>query len=129
MPFATNGIVKLHWKSSGEGTAVLLIAGQGMTTAGWWSTAPILGESLRVIAFDNRGTGRSSRTPWPYSVAQMALDAVAVLDAAGVQRAHVYGISLGSLVAQELAPRTSAWTRSGWRRATSCATRLPSEMP
>ena len=107
VPFASNGTVKLHWESSGEGAAVLLIGGQGMTTAGWWSTAPILGESLRVIAFDNRDTGRSSRMPWPYSVAQMAHDAVAVLDAAGVQRAHVYGISLGSLVAQELALRHS----------------------
>jgi pimeloyl-ACP methyl ester carboxylesterase len=58
-----------------------------------------------VIAFDNRDTGSSSRLPWPYSAAQMANDAVAVLDAAGEQQAHVYGISLGSLVAQELALR------------------------
>jgi pimeloyl-ACP methyl ester carboxylesterase len=58
-----------------------------------------------VIAFDNRDTGRSSQMLWPYSLAQMAEDAVAVLDAAGEQRAHVYGISLGSLVAQEVALR------------------------
>jgi 3-oxoadipate enol-lactonase len=105
MPFAMNGTVKLHWESSGEGPAVLLVAGQGMTVDGWWSTTPVLARSFRVIAFDNRGTGRSSRLPWPYSVAQMAHDAVAVLDAAGEQRAHVYGISLGSLVAQEVALR------------------------
>ncbi|HEU0317269.1 MAG TPA: alpha/beta fold hydrolase [Solirubrobacteraceae bacterium] len=105
MPFARNGTVKLHWESSGEGPAVLLVAGQGMTSDGWWATIPVLARSFRVIAFDNRDTGRSSRVPWPYSVAQMANDAVAVLDAAGEQRAHVYGISLGSLVAQELALR------------------------
>jgi 3-oxoadipate enol-lactonase len=105
MPFARNGTVKLHWESSGEGPAVLLIAGQGMTVDGWWATIPVLERSFRVIAFDNRGTGSSSRSPWPYSVAQMAEDAVAVLDAAGEQRAHVYGISLGSLVAQEVALR------------------------
>jgi 3-oxoadipate enol-lactonase len=58
-----------------------------------------------VIAFDNRDTGRSTRLPWPYSVVHMAQDAVAVLDDAGEQRAHVYGISLGSLVAQEVALR------------------------
>jgi pimeloyl-ACP methyl ester carboxylesterase len=58
-----------------------------------------------VIAFDNRDTGRSRRLPWPYTVAHMAQDAVAVLDAAGEQTAHVYGISLGSLVAQEMALR------------------------
>jgi 3-oxoadipate enol-lactonase len=105
MPVARNGTVKLHWESFGEGPPVLLIPGQGMTADGWWSTIPVLATSFRVIAFDNRDTGRSSRSPWPYSVAQMAHDAVAVLDAAGEQRAHVYGISLGSLVAQEVALR------------------------
>jgi pimeloyl-ACP methyl ester carboxylesterase len=105
VPFARNGTVKLQWKSLGEGPAVLLIAGQGMTADGWWSTIPVLARSFRVIAFDNRDTGGSSRLAWPYSVAQMARDAVAVLDAAGEQQAHVYGISLGSLVAQEVALR------------------------
>src|SRR6201989_3587221 len=103
MPFARNATVNLHWESFGAGPAVLLVAGQGMTVDGWWSTIPIVARSFRVIAFDNRDTGRSSRSPWPYSVAQMAHDAVAVLDAAGEQTAHVYGISLGSLVAQEVA--------------------------
>ena len=98
-----NGMVKLHWEGFGEGPAVLLIAGQGMTVNGWSATIPVLAPSFRVIAFDNRDTGRSSRLGWPYSAARMADDAVAVLDAAGVQRAHVYGISLGSLVAQEVA--------------------------
>jgi 3-oxoadipate enol-lactonase len=105
MPFARNGTAKLHWESFGEGPAVLLVAGQGMTADGWWATIPVLEPSFRVIAFDNRDTGGSSRSPWPYSVAQMARDAVAVLDAAGEQRAHVYGISLGSLVAQEVGLR------------------------
>jgi 3-oxoadipate enol-lactonase len=105
MPQARNGSVKLYWESVGEGPAVLLIAGQGMAVDGWWATTPVLARSFRVIAFDNRDTGRSSRLLWPYSVKQMADDAVAVLDAAGEQRAHVYGISLGSLVAQEVALR------------------------
>jgi 3-oxoadipate enol-lactonase len=105
MPFARNGTVKLHWESFGQGPAVLLVAGQGITVDGWWATIPVLARSFRVIAFDNRDTGRSSRVRWRYSVAQMADDAVAVLDAAGEQHAHVYGISLGSLVAQEVALR------------------------
>src|SRR3954470_3481691 len=105
MPFATNGAVRLHWESFGTGSAVLLVPGQGMTAEAWWSTIPVLSRSFRVIAFDHRDTGSSSRSPWPYSVPQMADDAVAVLDAAGEQRAHVYGISLGSLVAQEVALR------------------------
>jgi pimeloyl-ACP methyl ester carboxylesterase len=105
VPFARNGTVKIHWESFGEGPAVLLVPGQGMTADGWWATIPVLARSFRVIAFDNRDTGRSSRSLWPYSVAQMAHDAVAVLDAASEQQAHVYGISLGSLVAQEVALR------------------------
>jgi 3-oxoadipate enol-lactonase len=105
MPFARNGTVKLYWESTGEGPAVLLVAGQGMTTDGLWAKTPVLARSFRVITFDNRDTGRSGRVLWPYSVAQMAADAVAVLDAAGAPRAHVYGISLGSLVAQEVALR------------------------
>ena len=105
MPFARNGTVKLYWESIGQGPAVLLVAGRGMTVDGWWATIPVLADSFRVITFDNRDTGRSSRLSLPYSVAQMAEDAVAVLDAAGEQCAHVYGISLGSLVAQEVALR------------------------
>jgi pimeloyl-ACP methyl ester carboxylesterase len=105
MPFAANGTVNLHWESFGEGPPVLLVAGQGMTVDGWWATIPVLARSFRVIAFDNRDTGRSTRSPWPYTVAHMAHDAVAVLDAAGEESAHVYGISLGSLVAQEVALR------------------------
>jgi pimeloyl-ACP methyl ester carboxylesterase len=105
MPFASNGTVKLHWESFGAGPAVLLVAGQGMTVDGWWSTIPVLARSFRVIAFDHRDTGGSSRSTWPYAAAHLAQDAVAVLDAAGATTAHVYGISLGSLVAQEIALR------------------------
>lgn len=105
MPFASNGAARLHWESFGTGPAVLLIAGQGMTVAAWWSTIPILERSFRVIAYDHRDTGRSSRSSFPYSVVQLAQDAAAVLDAAEEDHAHVYGVSLGSLVAQELALR------------------------
>lgn len=105
MPIATNGTIRIQWKSSGSGPPVLLIPGQGMTSDGWWATVPVLSPSFRVLVFDHRDTGGSSRLTRPYSLAEMATDAAAVLDAAGEHRAHVYGISLGSLVAQELALR------------------------
>jgi 3-oxoadipate enol-lactonase len=66
---------------------------------------PVLAESLLVIAFDNRGSGRSDRPPRRYSLAGMAADAVAVLDAAGIEHAHVYGISMGGMIAEEIALR------------------------
>ena len=57
----------------------------------------------RVIAFDNRGCGASTVTPGPYTTAGMAADALALLDALGVARADVFGMSLGGMIAQELA--------------------------
>jgi 3-oxoadipate enol-lactonase len=87
---------------------VLLVMGLGMNATGWWRTVPVLAERFRVVAFDNRGVGRSARPPGPYTMSQLADDCVAVLDAAGVERAHVYGLSLGGMIAQELALRHPA---------------------
>ena len=96
---------KLYFEDAGgSGPPVLLIMGLGMNATGWWRTIPALAE-FRVISFDNRGVGRSARVPGPYTVAEMADDAVSVLDQAGVESAHVYGISLGGMIAQEVALR------------------------
>ncbi|MEA2453882.1 MAG: hypothetical protein QOI45_144 [Thermoleophilaceae bacterium] len=105
MAVARSGDTELYWESTGAGAPVLLVMGLGMNATGWWRTVPALAERFRVLAFDNRGVGRSDRPPGPYSVAQMADDAAAVLDAAGEASAHVYGISLGGMIAQEIALR------------------------
>ncbi|MGZ6721968.1 MAG: alpha/beta fold hydrolase [Solirubrobacteraceae bacterium] len=84
---------------------MLLVMGLGMTATGWWRTIPVLARGFTVLSFDNRVVGRSGRPPGPYSMAQMAGDAVAVLDAAGVEAAYVYGVSIGGMVAQEIALR------------------------
>jgi 3-oxoadipate enol-lactonase len=105
--FAEHDSAELYWESTGgSNPPVLLIMGLGMNATYWWRTTPMLvAAGLDVIAFDNRGVGRSSRPAGPYSVPQMADDAVAVLDAARAERAHIYGISLGGMVAQEIALR------------------------
>ena len=103
--FAPSADAKLYYESTGSGRPVLLVMGLGMAATGWWRTIPVLAERLRVLAFDNRGAGRSELTPGPYSIAQMAGDAVAVLDAAGEESAFVYGISMGGMIAQEIALR------------------------
>jgi 3-oxoadipate enol-lactonase len=100
-----DAFTKLHWESEGAGAAVVLITGLGLSGGSWWRTVPVLAKRLRVITFDNRGTGRSSALKYAYTTEAIADDVVAVLDSAGVERAHVYGISLGGMVAQQLALR------------------------
>jgi pimeloyl-ACP methyl ester carboxylesterase len=101
--FTEHGEVRLRYRSDGRGPAVLLVMGYGMTLERWWRTAAVLAREFRVLRFDNRGVGGSGASALPYSVAAMAGDAVAVLDAAEEERAHVYGLSLGGMVAQEVA--------------------------
>ncbi len=99
---AANGSVELAWQSSGSGAPVLLIHGLGYGRWGWAPLESRLADRFTVISFDNRGIGASSNPPGPYTAAEMAADAVAVLDAAGIERAHVVGTSLGGMIAQEL---------------------------
>src|SRR4051794_31375343 len=101
---ATDG-TELYCERTGAGAPVLLVMGLGMNATGWWRTIPVLAERLEVVAFDNRGSGRSDLPDGPYTMEQLADDAVAVLDGCGIGRAHVYGISLGGMIAQTLALR------------------------
>ena len=103
----------LFWESTGAGAPVLMIMGLGLSGGAWWRTVPVLSRRLRVITFDNRGVGRSgSSLRHSYTTEAMADDAVSVLDAAGIERAHVYGFSLGGMVAQQLALRHPGRVRS-----------------
>jgi 3-oxoadipate enol-lactonase len=102
----------LHWERAGSGPPVLLIMGLGLSGGAWWRTVPVLSHDLGVITFDNRGVGRSKALLHAYTTDAMADDARAVLDAAEVERAHVYGISLGGMVAQQLALRHPERVRS-----------------
>jgi pimeloyl-ACP methyl ester carboxylesterase len=80
-----------------------LIHGLGYARWGWEPVVEPLARSFDVLLFDNRGIGESDAPEGPYTAAQMAADAVQVLEEAGVERAHVAGTSLGGMVAQELA--------------------------
>lgn len=104
--------MSLHWESHGDGEPVLLVAGLALPATSWWRTVPVLARRFRVLVYDHSGVARSATRRAPLSTAAMALDACAVLDAAGVERAHVYGTSLGGLVAQKLALRHPDRVRS-----------------
>jgi pimeloyl-ACP methyl ester carboxylesterase len=95
--------IDLYYEERGSGKPLLLIAGIPAVVSDWEPLAERLGGSRRVIAFDNRGGGRSSVTPGPYTTRGLAADAVALLDWLEVDRADVFGISLGGMIAQEVA--------------------------
>lgn len=103
MAFVTNQGVKIYWDEQGPGEPLLLIMGLGYPSDAWYRTRPVLAKHYRTIAFDNRGVGRSEMPPGPYPIPVMASDAAAVLDAAGCPTAHIFGISMGGMIAQEFA--------------------------
>jgi len=102
MPIAERNGVRLHWAQQGDGTPLLLIMGHRYSSAMWYPLLPALTARHRVIWFDNRGTGGSDSCTG-FTVRDMALDALAIMDAAGVQLAHVFGVSMGGGIALELA--------------------------
>lgn len=100
-----DAFTNLHWESQGSGPPLLLIMGLGLSGGAWWRSVPTLAKRFRVITYDNRGTGRSTALTYTYTTEAMADDALAVLDGAEIEHAHVYGMSLGGMVAQQLVLR------------------------
>ncbi len=96
--------IGLHYEASGEGFPLLLIMGLG-ANLDWWDPRLVdgLSRGFRTIRFDNRGTGRSDGSEEEYTMQRLADDAAGLLDALGIARAHVLGISMGGMIAQELA--------------------------
>jgi pimeloyl-ACP methyl ester carboxylesterase len=105
MAAALDGRTRIHWESTGDGPPVLLIMGLGLSGGAWWRTVPVLAPSLRVITYDHRGLGRSESAVPAYTVEAMADDAVCVIDDLGLDAVHVYGFSLGGMIAQQMALR------------------------
>ena len=103
MSEATNGDVRLAYEERGSGEPLLLIHGLGYDRHGWGPLPDLLAEDFRVVLIDNRGVGESDAPEGPYTVAQLADDVIAVLDAAGIERTHLFGVSLGGYIALELA--------------------------
>jgi 3-oxoadipate enol-lactonase len=103
MPVADRGDTQIFWEERGSGEPLVLVMGLGWPRQMWARHLPALTERFRVITFDNRGVGQTATAASQWTLSDMADDAVAVLDAAGVIRAHVYGASMGGGIAQVLA--------------------------
>jgi 3-oxoadipate enol-lactonase len=95
--------VWLRYDVHGAGEPLLLVMGLSGSRRGWYRLLPHLEPRCEAIAFDNRGTGDSDPVTGPLSMADLVGDALAVLDAAGHESAHVLGVSMGGMIAQQLA--------------------------
>ena len=100
---ASIGRYRLHYLDVGTGPAVVLIHGLAGDHTAWRSQIELLRPHFRVIAFDNRGAGRSTQVDEPVSTQDLAADTLGLMDQLGVSQAHVVGRSMGGAVAQHMA--------------------------
>jgi 3-oxoadipate enol-lactonase len=123
MPFvhATDG-TRIHYEVTGKSgaTPVLMIQGLGASKNAWNLQRIAMATRFRIISFDNRGAGRSDKPTEPFTLEQMADDALAVLDAAGIETAHVVGASMGGVISQIVAVKFPHRVRSLTLVCTAC---------
>lgn len=100
----TVGDIKMYYEVHGQGEPLLLIMGLGGHSLDWgWIVPQGLADRYKVILFDNRGAGRSDQPPGPCTIEQMAEDTAGLMDALGIDHAHVFGGSMGGMIALQLA--------------------------
>lgn len=112
MPYVVLDGFSMHFQARGTGPVVVLLHGLGSCADDWWLQFPALAARYRVVAPDLRGHGRTDKPPGPYTVPQMAEDVARLMEALGVDSAHIVGLSLGGAVAQAIAARHPRQVRS-----------------
>lgn len=100
---ATIGRYQINFIDTGQGPAVVLIHGLAGDYGAWQAQINLLSSNYRVIAFDNRGAGRSTQTDEPVSTADLAKDTLGLMDHLNIKQAHVVGRSMGGAIAQHMA--------------------------
>ena len=108
MPLATVNGVNLHYHDAGQGSPLLFLSGVGSVLTVWDSIVERLKSRHQCIALDNRGVGFSEKPDTPYTIAEMAADALGLLKDLGIEAAHVVGQSMGGMIAQEMARQQGA---------------------
>ena len=114
------GGVQLYAEQAGQGDDVIFISGLADEGACWVDQAAGLSDRWRITTFDNRGVGRSEAPPGEYRTPSFATDTAALMDALGIERAHVVGSSMGGAIAQELALAHPGKVRSLVLNGTYC---------
>jgi 3-oxoadipate enol-lactonase len=103
MPTTDSSGASIHYNLVGEGPTLLMLMGFGVDQTGWILQVPWLSKHFQCVLVDNRGIGRSEAPAGPYSMAQMVQDSLSVLDVCGIEKAHVLGLSMGGMIALNLA--------------------------
>lgn len=104
MPRQRIGDIEIYYEIHGDGPQTLImIRGLGSNLTAWYEQVPEFARHFRVVVFDNRGAGRTDKPDAPYSLRQMADDTASLMDALGIRRAALLGISMGGMIAQEFA--------------------------
>jgi pimeloyl-ACP methyl ester carboxylesterase len=146
MPYLAVKGITLYYEIHGNGDPVLFIQGLRNPCEMWFAQLPFFTKEFKTIIFDNRGAGRSEKPDEEYSIRQMAEDSIGLLDHMAISSARVVGVSMGGLIAQEMAiefPKrirklvllsthygTGYWevTQSLWERLLSVSTRTIEEV-
>jgi pimeloyl-ACP methyl ester carboxylesterase len=103
MPLARLNGININYQVDGQGEPLVMIMGFTAGRSGWMAQIPFFKKYYRVITFDNRGAGKSDKPPGPYSTRMMADDTVSLMDLLRIEKAHIMGVSMGGMIAQELA--------------------------
>jgi pimeloyl-ACP methyl ester carboxylesterase len=103
MPKVKVNDININYETTGKGPALVLISGLGYPQWQWHKMVPFLAEHFQVITFDNRGVGETDKPAGPYSAQLLASDTVALLDELGIQKAAIFGHSMGGYIAQSMA--------------------------
>jgi pimeloyl-ACP methyl ester carboxylesterase len=120
MPVLKVNGIDLYYEVHGKGDPLLLIMGYGSNSGHWFVILPRLAAHFQTIIFDNRGTGRSGKPEIPYTADMMVGDPVGLMDALGIEAAHIFGISMGGMIAQEIALRHPSCVKKLVLGCTSC---------
>jgi pimeloyl-ACP methyl ester carboxylesterase len=120
MPRVRVADISIHCETYGQGEPLVLIMGLGGGSSLWWRQVDFFSPEYRVVVYDSRGVGRTDKPDTPYSMDVLAGDAAGLLERLGIASAHIYGVSMGGMVAQELALRYPELVSSLVLGATTC---------
>jgi pimeloyl-ACP methyl ester carboxylesterase len=120
MPKVRVADIDIYYEMHGVGEPLVLIMGLGGGSSMWWRQVSFFSPEYHVIAYDSRGVGRTDNPDIPYSMGMLVGDAAGLLEKLGVASAHIYGVSMGGMVAQELALRYPKLVSSLILGATTC---------